>query len=103
MSILSDFAKNASQSAFTMIGAESVTIGSTTISCVLNEIDQGRDMVEYGFEKTKRVQAVCRSEDMPSTSVLKKRATARGENFTVSEVQSGATFTTITLTSNTRA
>lgn len=97
MSLLSDFAAAAAAQAFPVIGEESVVIGSTTLQCVLSEMDHGKDFSSGGYEVTRRMSAVCRSADMPVGAILKKLATARGISFRVESVKSGATFTTIEL------
>ena len=102
MSIVSDFVTNAATAAFTMIGAETVTIGSDSISCVLAEVDDSRDFGETGFEVSKRLSAVCKTSTLPSTEILKKSATARSLSFRVVNVSKGGTFTTIMLEEVTR-
>ena len=97
MSIVSTFVRAMAEQAFPMIGEETVTIGATAISCVLAEVDDSKDFASGGFEVAKTLQAVCRTADMPSASILKKTATARGIPFRVEGVRKGADFTTITL------
>lgn len=103
MSIVSDFAAAMHTQAAAMIGAESVVIGSTTLSCVLAEMDDGKDFATGGFEVSKRLTAVCRTADLPAASILKKTATARGITFRVDAVRSGATFATIEMTEASKA
>lgn len=83
--------------AFATIGAESVVIGATTLSCVLAEVEDGRDFATGGFEVVKRLTAVCKTADLPTTLILKKLASTRGETFRVESVRKGGTFTTIML------
>jgi hypothetical protein len=97
MSIVSDFATRMAAQAFPMIGAENVTIGSATLSCVLAEADNGKDFSTGGFETVRTLQAVCRTSAMPTASILKKVAVARGVTYRVESVRAGATFTTISL------
>lgn len=97
MSIVSDFVRSMAGQAFPMIGEETVTIGATVLSCVLAEVDDGKDYSTGGFEIARRLQAVCRTADMPATSLIKKAATARGESFRVESVRKGADFTTLIL------
>lgn len=97
MSIVSDFVRSMADQAFPMIGEENVTIGATTLSCVLAEVDDGKDYSTGGFEIVRRLQAVCRTAGLPAASLLKKAATARGESFRVESVRMGAEFTTIVL------
>lgn len=72
-------------------------IGSTTLSCVLAEVNDEKDFATGGFEVSKSLTAVCRTADMPTTAILKKVATARGISFRVEGVRKGADFTTLTL------
>ena len=97
MSIVSDFARSMASQAFAMIGEEPVVIGSTTLQCVLAEVDDSKDFSTGGFEVVKRLTAVCRTADMPVASVLKKLATARGQSFRVEGVSKGVDFATLTL------
>ena len=97
MSIVSNFVRAMAEQAFPMIGEEPVVIGSTTLQCVLSEVEDAKDFSTGGFEPTKRLQAVCRTADMPAASILKKTATARSLTFRVETVRKGADFTTITL------
>lgn len=97
MSIVSTFARAMAEQAMPMIGEETVTIGVTSLSCVLAETDDSKDYSTGGFEVTKTLQAVCRTADMPAASILKKTATARGITFRVEGVRKGADFTAITL------
>ena len=103
MSIVSNFVQSMADQAFTMIGAESVVIGSTTLSCVLAEVEDGKDFSTGGFEVSKRLTAVCRTSEIPATAILKKTATARGQTFRVDGVRKGGDFTTIDLTETQKA
>jgi len=67
MSIVSTFARTMAEQAMPMIGEETVTIGATSLSCVLAEVDDGKDYSTGGFEVTKTLQAVCRTSDMPAS------------------------------------
>ena len=97
MSIVSDFVRSMAEQAFPMLGEETVTIGATSLSCVLSEVEHGKDFSSGGFENIQRLQAVCRTASMPATSILKKSATARGLSFRVESIRKGGDFTTITL------
>lgn len=97
MSLVSAFATAAHSQAATTIGKESITIGSSSILSVLNEIADSTDYSEGGFERIKLLSAVCLTSDLPTESILKRAVTARGESFRVSAVSKGATFSTITL------
>ena len=98
MSLVSDFVQSMANQAFTLIGAEPVVIGATTISCILAEVEDGKDFATGGFEISKRLTATCRTSAMPVAPILKKVATARGESFRVEGVRKGGDFTTIDLT-----
>jgi hypothetical protein len=102
MSIVSDFVTNAATQSFAMIGAEAVTIGADSISCILAEVDDSRDFAGTGFEVVKRLTATCKTSALPTTEILKKSATARGLTFRVAAVNRGGTFSTITLEEVTR-
>ena len=97
MSIVSDFVRSMAEQAFPMLGEETVTIGATSLSCVLSEVEHGKDFSSGGFENIQRLQAVCRTASMPAPSILKKSATARGLSFRVESIRKGGDFTTITL------
>jgi hypothetical protein len=97
MSIVSTFARSMAEQAMPMIGEETVTIGATSLSCVLAEVDDSKDFATGGFEISKTLAAVCRTADMPATAILKKTATARGLTFRVEGVRKGGDFTTLTL------
>ena len=91
-----------------MLGQESVvirstTFGSTTLSCTLAEVSDSREFGEAGFDPTRTLTAVCLSSALPVASLLQKTATARAESFRVVGVGKGATFTTLTLESITKA
>lgn len=102
MSIVSNFAQAMATQAFSMLGAESVTIGDITLSCVLAEAEIGKDF-ETGYAEVKRLQAVCKTSAMPTESILKRAAVARGVTYRVESVRSGAEFTTIQLEEVTKA
>jgi len=97
MSIVSDFARSMAAQAFPMIGEETVTIAGTAVSCVLAQVEDEKDFATGGFEVIKRLEAVCRTSELPAGILLKKTATARGLTFRVETIRTGATFTTITL------
>ena len=97
MSIVSAQALAAATQSFAMIGAESVTINGTAISCILAEADEAKTFGEVGFEPTKRLTAVCKTSSLPSGTLLKKVATARSEQWRVEGIRKGGSFTTITL------
>jgi len=97
MSIVTAHALAAATHSFAMIGAETVTISSTDISCVLAEADESKTFGETGFEPVKRLTAVCKTSALPSGTLLKKIATARSETWRVEGIRKGGSFTTITL------
>jgi len=105
MSLVTDFVTAMHAQAAPMIGQETVTIGdlSLSLSCVLAEIQDGKDFTEGGFERVKRLTAVCKSSDLPVSSIVKKSATARGESFRVDSISRGGTFSTLTLEQVTKA
>lgn len=95
--MLSDFAQWGMNQAGPIIGEELVTIGAVTLLCVLNSARHGKDFSSGGFETTRSLTAVCRSADMPATSILKKSAVARGVTYRVETIEPNGDFTTITL------
>ena len=97
MSIVSDFARTMAAQAFPMIGEETVTIGGTTVSCVLAQVEDEKDFSTGGFEVVKRLEAVAHTTDLPAGVLLKKLATARGQSFRIETIRAGATFTTLIL------
>jgi hypothetical protein len=103
MSIVTDFVKAMHGQAAPMIGQENVFIGSTTLSCTLAEISDTREFTETGYSPGRSLTAVCLLSALPSTSILQRAATARGEDFRVVSVSKGAVFATITLESATKA
>lgn len=86
-----------------MIGEEPLVVAGNTIMCVMAESSLGSDFSSGGYEDQKTLTATCRTDDLPSVTILKKQGSARGENWRIDAVSKGATFTTITLTSETRA
>lgn len=103
MSLVSDFVKSCHAQAAPMIGQEAVVIGSDSILCTIAEISDGKDFSEGGFERSRSLSAVCLTSALPIASILKKAATARGENFRVEGISKGGTFTTLTLEQVTKA
>jgi hypothetical protein len=97
MSIVTAHALAASTQSFAMIGAETVAINGTGISCVLAEADESKTFGEVGFEPAKRITAVCKTSALPSGTLLKKVATARSETWRVEGIRKGGSFTTLTL------
>jgi hypothetical protein len=103
MSIVTDHAKAAAVQSFSMIGAEPVTLGSDTLSCVLAEAEQSKDFEDVGFREVVSLVAVCRTSDLPAVSIDKRKATARGDEYRVSGLSVGGTFTRFTLESKHKA
>jgi len=103
MSLVTAFVTAMHAQAAPMIGAESVVIGATTLSCTLAEIGDSKDYMEVGNEIRKSLTAVCLTSALPGASILKKIATARGETFRVESLTRGAVFTTLTLEQITKA
>lgn len=103
MSIVTDHAKGAAVQSFSMIGAEVVTLGSDTLSCVLAEAEQRKDYEDTAFREIVSLTAVCRTSDLPTTSIDKRAASARGEDYRVEGLSIGGTFTRFTLESKHKA
>lgn len=103
MSIVSDFAKSAATQSFAMIGAETVTIGGDSFSAVLAEAELDKDYSEGGFELSKRLSAVVRTDALPAGVLVKRKATARGASWRVDSESRGAVFTTLSLSEITRS
>lgn len=96
MSIVSSFVQAMADQAFPMLGEETLTVGAVSIPCVFAEIEDGKTF-GVGYEVSKRLQAVCRTSDLPTESLLKKQAVARGVTMRVETVRKGVDFTTIML------
>lgn len=103
MSLVSSFVQAAHAKAAAIIGQEPVIVADVTIQCVLAEADQSREFSEGGFEVANRMTAVCLTSSLPSTSLLKKQALARGVMFRVEAVSKGGSFTTLTLEEDSKA
>ena len=99
MSIVTDHAKAAAVHSFSMIGAETVTLGSDTLSCVLAEAEQRKDYEDIAFREVVSLTAVCRTSDLPTASIDKRAASARGEDYRVEGLSIGGTFTRFILES----
>ena len=103
MSIVTSFANACATNAFAAIGAETVTISGTAISCILNEAGTAKEFSEGGFEAQKTLTAVCKSADLPAGDLTKKKAVARSANWRVDEIEIGQLFATIRLVQEHRA
>lgn len=103
MSQVTEHALSASNHAFTLIGRETVVIDNNSISCILSEIDESKSFTEIGFEPSKKLSAVCKTSDLPSTTLLKKLVVVRSQTFRVEGLRSGASFTKIDLEEVTKA
>jgi hypothetical protein len=103
MSLVSAFVTACHAQAAPMIGQETVTIGAASIACTLAEIADSKDYIGVGNDRRKSLAAVCLTTALPTTDILKKAATARGETFRVELVTRGAVFSTITLEEVTKA
>lgn len=103
MSLVTNFANAMATNAFAAIGAETVTISDTAISCILNEAADSKEFAEGGFELNKSLTAVCKVADLPSGDLVKKKATARSLTWRVDEVSKGQLFATLRLVQVTRA
>jgi hypothetical protein len=97
MSKLKDYANSAATRAFSIIGRETLVIGALSIKCVFSEASDEKDYSDGGYEKMKTLTAVCKTADMPASNILEKLATARGVSYRVQSVSKGASFTMITL------
>lgn len=86
-----------------MLGQEAVTIGTTSVPCVLNEVTDTKEFGATGNALVKRLSAVCKTSALPDGDLVKLSATARGQVFRVDTVTRGAVFTTLGLETSTRA
>jgi hypothetical protein len=111
MSQLSDFVRNASQAAFSVIGASSVAIGAdgNPVACILNESESRKEFTEQGMEVEKTLRAVIRRFDWTSQgysisghSYVNKVATIAGERYRVEACMVGASFVILDLAETTR-
>jgi hypothetical protein len=112
MSQLLDFVRNASQTAFAVIGASSITIGAdgNPVACILNEAESRKEFSEQGVDIEKRLRAVIRRFDWTSqgysisgANYVNKAATVAGERYRVEMVAVGAAFVIVDLIEITRA
>jgi len=103
MSLVTAFVTACHSQAAPIIGQETVTIGAVSISCTLAEIDGSKEFGTGGNEISKSLTAVCLTTALPTTDIVKKAATARGESFRVESLTRGAVFSTITLEQITKA
>ena len=112
MSQLLDFFRNASQTAFAVIGASSIAIGAdgNPVACILNEAEARKEFSEQGVDIEKRLRAVIRRFDWTSqgysisgATYVNKAATVSGERYRVEMVAVGAAFVIVDLIEITRA
>lgn len=103
MSILTDFASNAATSAFAIIGAEILTIGTNSVSCIFNEANDSNEFDGAGYEKSKTLTAVLKTTSLPLGTLLEKKVTARGINYRIKGIEKGGTFTSLMLETDTKA
>ena len=103
MSIVTAHALAAATQSFAMIGAEIVTVGADTISCVLAEAEDQKEFEETGYKPIISLTAVCKTSDLPTVSINKRAATARGTSYRVEGLSKGGTFTRFTLESPNKA
>ena len=99
MSIVKAHATAAATHSFSMIGAEVVTIGTTTLSCVLAEETRTKDFEETGFKEILSLSAVCKTADLPTASIDKRAVTARGNDYRIEGLETGQVFTRFNLES----
>jgi len=106
MSILTDFATAAFQSARTVIGGETLSInGGATVSGVLNEIADSQSYGDTGFTPIATFQAVVDTAEFVAiyTSSIRTyigaTVTTRSRTFRLVDITSGRTFTTLKLES----
>ena len=100
MSLVSEFARIASQIGFERIGAENITIGAgTAVEAILNEIRVTKSYTEGGREIEKALEAVIRREDWDAASypasgasLIFQKVAVWGENLRVSSVDVGVSF-----------
>ena len=105
MSLLTDFAKEAFSQALQVIGADTIAIGGgSAISCVLNQINDQRDLVDGGFDMSPTMDAVCDLADFVASypnlaaSYLGKVATAQGRQWRVTGIETRNPLAIIHLT-----
>lgn len=103
MSLLTDFAKGASQTAFKVIGEENITInGGAAIAAVLNETESSGDYQEGGYPSDSALTAVVSIDDWNTNypndpqTYLRKLGTARSQTLKVDSIRKGASFVEIT-------
>jgi hypothetical protein len=105
MSLVTEFARIASQVAADAIGTDEVVIGAgNPVEAVLNEIRATKDYTEAGRMVEKTLEAVVRREDWDAagysstgSGLVFQKATARSETFRVLAVDVGAAFVRVAL------
>lgn len=110
MSLLTDFTSAAFSQASEIIGTETVSIsGGTALNCVLNQIQDQRDLVDGGFDMSPTMDAVCdmanfiASYPLIASSYLGKIAVARERNWRVTGIESRNPIVVIHLTDTAKA
>lgn len=105
MSLLTDFTKEAFSQASSVIGTDTVSIGGgASISCVLNQVNDQRDLVDGGFDMSPTLDAVCSMADFIASypnlaaSYLGKVATAQNRQWRVTGIETRNPLVTIHLT-----
>jgi len=110
MSQLTAFLSSASETGFSVIGNESLTVnGGTAVNAVMNDVANSRQYAEIGMDTDTNLDCVVRLSDWTAAYTeagifyVGKLATARGLLFRVDGVDVGASFVTIRLKDITRA
>jgi tRNA A37 threonylcarbamoyltransferase TsaD len=110
MSLLTEFVTSALSQASAIIGTETVTIaGGTALNCVLNQIQDQRDLVDGGFDMSPTLDAVCDMADFIAayphlaSSYLGKIAVARERNWRVTGIETRNPIVVIHLTDTAKA
>ena len=110
MSQLRSFLSSASETGFSVIGNEPLTVnGGTEVNAVMNDVANSRQYAEIGMDTDTTLDCVVRLSDWTAAYTetgifyVGKLATARGLSFRVDSVDVGASFVTIRLKDITKA
>lgn len=110
MSLLSEFVSVAHGIAKDVIGTESITIGGgTSILGILNEANFNRDYEQGGFEQSASLEfvidqaAFTSGYPLPAKNYEGKLVIARGENWRIHSIISGASFVKVSLSSSNKS
>ena len=98
MSLLTDFVDSVADDVIDTIGASSMVVSGIAVLVVKNQVTESREYEDTGFRKSNDAQVVAKTADLPAISIGLP-VTLDGVALRISMIQKGASFTTITLSS----